>query len=136
MPMAVTMLDTTSLSLTFFRPMPMMTHARRTRFAYPHVPHGGTLSRRSGAPCKGVRVGLLVGVSYVCHYSLMLGRSVGYLLFLLAVVSVIPAALVLLLLASGATVGAQGHWDLFRLGASLGTASVLFLGSRPLLSRG
>jgi len=65
----------------------------------------------------------------------VLERLFGYLLILLAIASAIPASLLLLLLVSGATAGAQGHVNVVPLAASLFLATAFFLGSRRLLSR-
>ena len=73
--------------------------------------------------------------SLVCDRAAVLRRSTGYLLPFLAVASVIPAMLLLLQFATGATTGAPGHLNTSRLVGGIATAVILFVGSRTLLAR-
>ncbi len=71
---------------------------------------------------------ILVDDSSMCHDATVLGRLLGHLLMLLAGVAALPTLLLLLLLATGATAGGQGHVSVGRLGASLFVAVGLFVG--------
>jgi hypothetical protein len=91
-------------------------------------------TRRKGAVSEVSRSGTLVDESSICDTDSVFRRLLGFLLILLAVASVIPASTLLLLLASGATTGAQGHVNVVPLAAGLLLAIALFMGSRRLLS--
>jgi hypothetical protein len=65
----------------------------------------------------------------------MLRRSAGYLAVLLAVASAVPAMLIALLCASGATTGTRGHFDVAHLGVELTAVVALSIGSWRLLAR-